>query len=81
MANFRSFNTPSPMAAALTLLFAASAWGQTEAQRLERVTVTARAAPVLDAGHADVGGVGNTLGQTPQSISVLGCLLYTSRCV
>lgn len=83
MANFRS-NKPfhpapmTPMAAALALLFAASAYAQTEAQRLERVTVTARSAPVLDVAHADVGGMGNTLGQIPQSISVIGADLLTA---
>ncbi|MBK7001292.1 MAG: TonB-dependent siderophore receptor [Rhodoferax sp.] len=75
MAIFRSFKPfhPSPMTAALMLLFAAPSWGQqADAQRLERVTVTARAAPALDVDHADVGSMGNTLGQTPQSIGVIG---------
>lgn len=69
----------TPSAAALTLLFAAPAWAQTTAtQNLQAVTVSAKAAPVLDADRADVGGFGQSLAKTPQSISVLGADLLAA---
>jgi hypothetical protein len=58
----------SPGAAALALLFTAPGWSQTAAQTqsLQGVTVTAKAAPVLDIDRADVGGLGQTLAKTPK---------------
>jgi len=70
----------SPSAAALALLFAAPTWAQTAPtpQTLNAVTVSAKAAPVLDADRADVGGFGQTLSKTPQSITVLGADLLAA---
>jgi iron complex outermembrane receptor protein len=70
----------SPGAAALALLFTAPGWSQTAAQTqsLQGVTVTAKAAPVLDIDRADVGGLGQTLAKTPQSVSVLGADLLAA---
>ena len=70
----------SPSAAALALLFAAPAWAQTTtpSQSLQGVTVTAKAAPVLDIDRTDVGGFGQTLAKTPQSITVLGADLLAA---
>jgi iron complex outermembrane receptor protein len=70
----------SPGAAALALLFAAPGWAQTASptQRLEAVTVTGKAAPVLDADRADVGGLGLPLARTPQSVTVLGADLLAA---
>jgi iron complex outermembrane receptor protein len=72
--------TLTPSAAALALLFAAPAWAQTATptQRLDAVTVSAKAAPVLDTDHADVGGFGQSLAKTPQSITVLGADLLAA---
>lgn len=69
----------TPSAAALALLFAAPAWAQTPpAQSLGAVTISAKAAPVLDVDRADVGGFGQTLAKTPQSITVLGADLLAA---
>ena len=70
----------SPGAAALALLFTAPGWAQTASptQRLDAVTVTGKAAPVLDADHADVGGLGLPLAKTPQSVTVLGADLLAA---
>ncbi len=70
----------SASAAALALLFAAPAWAQsqTPSQNLQGVTVTGKAAPVLDIDRADVGGLGQTLAKTPQSITVLGADLLAA---
>ena len=70
----------SPCAAALGLLFAAPAWAQIQApsQTLQGVTVTGKAAPVLDADRADIGGLGLTLAKTPQSVTVLGADLLAA---
>ncbi len=70
----------SPGAAALALLFTAPGWAQTASptQRLEAVTVTGKAAPVLDVDRADVGGLGLTLARTPQSVTVLGADLLAA---
>jgi len=68
----------TPSAAALALMFAAPAWAQTTTQRLDSVTVTSKAAPVLDVDRADVGGFGQTLAKTPQSITVLGADLLAA---
>ncbi len=70
----------SPGTAALALLFAAPGWAQTAnpTQRLEAVTVTGKAAPVLDVDRADVGGLGLPLAKTPQSVTVLGADLLAA---
>jgi len=70
----------NPSAAALALLFAAPVWAQTAtpSQSLNGVTVTAKAAPVLDVDRADVGGFGQSLAKTPQSITVLGADLLAA---
>jgi iron complex outermembrane receptor protein len=79
MANRNHFKL-TPGAAALALLFAAPGWAQTASptQRLEAVTVTGKAAPVLDLDRADVGGMGLTLARTPQSVTVLGADLLAA---
>lgn len=79
MANRPHFRL-SPNAAALALLFTAPAWAQGTApsHNLQGVTVTAKAAPVLDIERADVGGLGQTLANTPQSITVLGADLLAA---
>ena len=68
----------SPCAAALAVVFAAPAWAQTATQSLQGVTVTSKAAPVLDVDRADVGGLGQALAKTPQSVSVLGADLLAA---
>ena len=70
----------SPGAAALALLFTAPGWAQTASptQRLEAVTVTGKAAPVLDVDRADVGGLGQTLARTPQSVTILSADLLAA---
>ncbi|MES2583705.1 MAG: TonB-dependent siderophore receptor [Pseudomonadota bacterium] len=69
----------TPCAAALAVAFAAPAWAQTAAsQNLQGVTVTSKAAPVLDVDRADVGGLGLALAKTPQSVSVLGADLLAA---
>jgi iron complex outermembrane receptor protein len=79
MANRNHFKL-TPGAAALALLFAAPGWAQTASptQRLEAVTVTGKAAPVLDVDRADLGGLGLTLARTPQSVTVLGADLLAA---
>jgi iron complex outermembrane receptor protein len=55
---------------ALALVLATPAlWAQ---QSLPAVTVAAKAAPILEAERADIGGFNQPLAKTPQSISVLG---------
>ncbi|MFZ4624186.1 MAG: TonB-dependent siderophore receptor [Rhodoferax sp.] len=70
----------SPCSTALAALLMAPCWAQTAAlaPRLEAVTVTGKTAPVLDLDHADVGGLGQTLTKTPQSVTVLGADLLAS---
>lgn len=68
----------SPCAAALALAFVAPVWAQTTPQNLQGVTVTSKAAPVLDVDRADVGGLGQALARTPQSVSVLGADLLAA---
>lgn len=71
----------TPSAAALALLFAAPAWAQTATTapaNLDTVTVSAKAAPVLDIDRTNVGGLGQTQAKTPQSVSVLGADLLAS---
>lgn len=62
----------TPLAAAFAALASISSQAQTVPQRMETVTVTARAAPLLDADNADVGGFAAALAKTPQSVTVLG---------
>ena len=68
----------SPTAAALALLFAVPVGAQTTTQYLDAVTVTGKAAPVLDIERAEVGGFGQSLAKTPQSITVLGADLLAA---
>lgn len=69
----------SPSAAALAVVFAATpAMAQTTAQNLPGVTVISKAAPVRDVDRADVGGLGQALAKTPQSVSVLGADLLAA---
>lgn len=72
----------TPSAAALALLFAAPAWAQmaqaTPNSTLPAVTVTSKAAPVLDVDRTDVGGLGLTQAKTPQSVTVLGADLLAA---
>ena len=64
--------TPVAGATALALCLATAAQAQQNNAALTEVTVTAKAAPVLDAQTGDVGGLGLSWFKTPQSISVLG---------
>ena len=64
--------TPVASAIALALCLATAAQAQQINAALAEVTVTAKAAPVLDAQTGDVGGLGLSWFKTPQSISVLG---------
>ncbi len=48
-----------------------------EPQRLEALTLTGRAAPVLDQDEAEIGGFIAPLARTPQSVVVLGADLLT----
>ncbi len=68
----------SPSAAALALVFAAPAWSQTTSSTLPGVTVSSKATPVLDVDRADVGGLGQALAKTPQSVTVLGADLLAA---
>ena len=63
------------VATAIGLVFLSPLCAQTQPAKpaaLTEVTVSAKAAPVLDTDRADVGGFGLPLSQTPQSITVLG---------
>ncbi|MBC7918436.1 MAG: TonB-dependent siderophore receptor [Rhodoferax sp.] len=63
------------VATAIGTVFLSPLWAQTQPTKpatLTEVTVSAKAAPVLDTDRADVGGWGIPLAQTPQSITVLG---------
>ena len=68
----------SKLVAALVAGAAVSAFAQSDAQRLETITVTGKTAPVLDVDHASVGGFGTPLAKTPQSITVLTTDLLAS---
>ena len=72
--------TPVAGATALAFLLLAPAKAQQNPAVLGNVTVTGKAAPVLDVQSADVGGLGLSWFKTPQSVSVLGAdiLLATS---
>ncbi|MGI9135324.1 MAG: hypothetical protein ACR2I0_15515, partial [Rhodoferax sp.] len=58
-----------------------SVTAQPAAALLDTVTVSAKAAPLLDADKADVGGFGAALARIPQSISVLGADLIGDSAV
>ncbi len=62
----------SVLASAFALLLSPPAQAQQSPTALSNVTVTSKAAPVLDADYADVGGLGLALFKTPQSVTVLG---------
>lgn len=64
--------TPVACATALALLLLAPAHAQQNPGTLAEVTVTGKAAPVLDVQNSDVGALGLTWFKTPQSVSVLG---------
>ena len=64
--------TPLASAAAMALLLVAPAQAQQNPSALADVTVTGKAAPVLDAQRADIGGLNLSWSKTPQSVSVLG---------
>lgn len=69
----------SPCAAALLALCAAPGFAQqTTVQNLQGVIVSSKAAPVLDVDRADVGGLGQALAKTPQSVGVLGADLMAA---
>ena len=68
----------TPLAAALAALASISSQAQSVPQRMETVTVTAKAAPLLDVDNADVGGFAAPLAKTPQSVSVLSADLLGS---
>ena len=61
----------TPLAAALAALASFSSQAQTTPQRMETVTVTGKAAPVLEVESANVGGFAVPLAKTPQSVTVL----------
>lgn len=63
---------PIACASALAFLLTATARAQQNAAALNDITVTGKAAPVLDAQSADVGGLGLSWFKTPQSVSILG---------
>ncbi|MEO7107798.1 MAG: TonB-dependent siderophore receptor, partial [Rhodoferax sp.] len=67
----------SPGAAALAVLFASPVWAQ-QVQNLQGVTVMGKSAPVLDIDRTDVGGLGFSVLQSPQSITVLGADLLAA---
>jgi iron complex outermembrane receptor protein len=61
----------SPLVATLAACAALTSFAQTAPGRLTAVTVTGKAAPLLDVENADVGGFGTPLAKTPQSVTVL----------
>ncbi len=61
----------SPLVATLAACTALSSLAQTAPGRLSAVTVTGKAAPLLDVENADVGGFAAPLAKTPQRVSVL----------
>ena len=61
----------SPLVAALAACTALTSFAQSAPGRLNAVTVTGKAAPLLDVENADVGGFGTPLARTPQSVTVL----------
>jgi len=71
MAN-RFILTSTASACALTILWCTPVHAQQNSTVLSGVTVTSKAAPILDAETAEVGGLGTSLWKTPQTIAVLG---------
>src|SRR5665647_1670890 len=71
----------TPVAVALTAVATFSAFAQTAPQRLDTITVTGKAEPLLDVENADVSGFGAALAKTPQSVSVLTANLLTLNAV
>ena len=73
---FHFKRTPVAGATALAFLLIAPAQAQQNptghSRVLDEVTVTGKAAPVLDVQSADLGGLGLSWVKTPQSVSVLG---------
>ena len=67
-----------PRAATLGLLATHNVWAQVPAQTLERVSVLAKSAPVLEVDRAEVGGWSEPLARTPQSVSVLSADLIAA---
>jgi len=65
------------IATALALLTSTCAFAQSSPQ-FPTVTIASKAAPVLDTERADVGGFGQSLAQTPQSVNVLGADLLAT---
>lgn len=61
----------TPLAAALAAFASFSSQAQTAPQQMQTITVTGKAAPVLDVESANVGGFGAPLARTPQSVTVL----------
>lgn len=70
-----------PVLAAVVAGTVLSSLAQTASPDLQPVTVTAKAAPLLDIDRADVGGFGAALAKTPQSISVLSADLLAASAV
>lgn len=60
------------VASAIGMVSLTPLWAQTPPAALTEVVVSAKAAPVLEAGNADVSGWGLSVAKTPQSITVLG---------
>src|ERR1035437_1233268 len=71
----------TPVAVALTAAATLSASAQPAPQRLDTITVTGKAEPLLDVENADVSGFGAALAKTPQSVSVLTADLLTLNAV
>src|ERR1035437_852398 len=71
----------TPVAVALTAAATLFAFAQTAPQRLDTITVTGKAEPLLDVENADVSGFGTALAKTPQSVSVLTADLLTLNAV
>ncbi|MFZ4479162.1 MAG: TonB-dependent siderophore receptor [Rhodoferax sp.] len=61
----------APLVAALAAGIPLSSLAQSATQNLQAVTVTGKAAPLLDVENADVGGFATPLASTPQSVTVL----------
>jgi iron complex outermembrane receptor protein len=61
----------STLAAVLAAGASLSSFAQTAPPRLEAITVTGKAEPLLDVERAEVGGFATPLAKTPQSVTVL----------
>ena len=62
----------SPLALALAASASLPTFAQTAPPSLQVVTVTGKAAPLLDVETAEVSGFGTSLAKSPQSVTVLG---------